>query len=244
MKYYFSTAPILFALLAGAVYGQGGAASIAGSVVTDAGNPAAGALVTAMAVPSSIPPPAGFVPATATAFAANDGTFSIGNLAAGKYQLCAQTQRAAGLLDPCVWSQTQTYATVTAGQALKSQKITMTTGTLLKVHFNDPGGLLLANEGKTAGAGVIVSVGGTVNVPMPLFVDVTTATGRDQSVAVPLSTALKVLVYSSFYKLADASGNAFVGTYQVPVTIAPTAVGAAGTLATTITLNITGVQGH
>ena len=133
---------------------------------------------------------------------------------------------------------------MTAGQALKGQKITMAAGTLLKVHINDPAGLVLANDGKTAGAGMIISVGGTANVPMPLFVDATTATGRDHSVAVPLNTPLKVLAFSNFYKLADANGNAFTGTYQIPVTIAPAAAGAAGTTATTVTLSITGLQGH
>ena len=111
MKYHLSRIVPTLLVAVTAAYGQSGTASIAGSVVTNAGSPVASALVTVAAVPTSTPPPAGFTSATGSAFAASDGTFSIGNLPAGKYQICAQTQRATVLLDPCVWSQTQTYAT-------------------------------------------------------------------------------------------------------------------------------------
>jgi hypothetical protein len=246
MKRILSAAPVivmclgLMCLGAGAAAGQTGTASVSGGMVADTGHAVPGALVTVMAVPATIPPPAGFTPLTTNAFAASDGTFSVGSLPAGKYQLCAQTQRTAALLDPCLWSTSQTFVTLAAGQAVSGQRITLISGTLLKLYINDPGGLMLANDGKTPGAGMIVAVGGSTNILTPFFVDATTATGREHSLAVPAGTPLKLVVFSAFYRIADASGNAVTGTYSAPVSVA-TATAASPT---TLTINITGLQGH
>ncbi len=213
-----------------------GTASVAGAVIAEGGSPVSGAIVTLTAIPATNPPNANFQPINKSAPAGQDGSFSLTSLPAGTYRLCAQMPRASGLLDPCLWTTTPTVVTLATGQAAQKQTITMPKGRLLKLHIDDPGGLIAQNEGKTPGAGMIVGIGGPVNIFTPFFVDGTSSTGRDQSILVPYNTPLKIVVHSSFYSMADAGGKAVPTSSTTPITIATTDPDAA------IGFQITGVQ--
>ncbi len=202
-------------MLAPAVMG----ATISGSVFDTSNRPVASAIVTISEEPASVSTPAAMHGASMTTAA--DGTFSFANLNAGTYLLCAQVPHGT-LIDPCQWTAALPHVTVTSPTSISSITLTMRSGYRLPIRVDDAQGLLSANEGKTAGAHLLIGVNGGYHFETAV-IDSTDSAGRNVSILVPFDTSFSVSVQSRFFKLQDATGNAINKGAAFPVTVSSAA---------------------
>ena len=141
------------------------------------------------------------LPPVLSAKAGLDGRFTLSNLPPGGWTVCAE---AAGYLNPCHWSTAPAF-TVGAGQAVSNAAIRLDQAYALRIHIDDPLGLL-ANEGKAAGA--FLQIG--VHAPSGAFQRARLAArnnaGRDYTVAIPLHAAAKLFVSGGAFQLNDDAG--------------------------------------
>jgi len=178
-------------------------AGIQGLVLTQDNKPIKGGVVTATQVG---------VKASATAAhgtsqgSGSDGSFSIANLAAGTYNVCVNMP-SSQFLDPCHWS-APVSVTLTSGQVLKGLQVKVKQGTTVTVHLNDPSQLLSANEGKKAGAHMLVGVWTPDGLFHAASVSSKGNAAREYSVTVPYDTALQLSLFSGFFQMADSNGKA------------------------------------
>ena len=141
--------------LAGTAWSQVAPGTVQGKVLTADGKPIARAniyygrsgRVKGKAASAVVLPP------VLSAKAGLDGSFALPNLTPGGWVVCAE---ATGYLNPCHWS-TVRALTVATGQTISNATIQMDQAYKLQIRVDDPQGLL-ANEGKTAGAVLQISV--------------------------------------------------------------------------------------
>lgn len=195
------------------------AGTISGTVVDTSNHAVPTAIVTISAEPASPSTPAAMHGASIQT--ASDGTFSFANLNTGTYLLCAQVPHGA-LIDPCQWTTTLPHATVASSTSTSSITLTMRSGYRLPIRVDDAQGLLNANEGKTAGAHLLIGVNGGYHFDTAA-IDSTDSAGRNVSVLVPFDTSFSVSVQSRFFKLQDATGNSINKGATFPVTVSSAA---------------------
>jgi hypothetical protein len=174
--------------------------SISGTLAGDDGKPLA-ALVTAFAIPPVHP--------SSSAKSGTNGAFTIGNLAPGTYQLCAETG-AAGYLDPCAWEPIPPTTQIAAGQVLAGYRLTAKKGTPLQVRVIDAAGLLTASPSLPAGKGPSLVLG--VFTTNSLF-HLLATTGKDaagihQQVTVPQNASVRLHISGQGLQIANSSGSA------------------------------------
>jgi len=198
-----------------AATGVASGATITGKVVDTFTRPVASAFVTISEEPSR----PGVVPTMrgATTQTAADGSFSVANLEAGTFLLCAQVPKGT-LLNPCQWTTTLPRAVLTSATATTSITLTMRPGYRLPIRVDDPQNLLSTNEGKTPGAHLLIGVNGGYHFESA-DIDASDVTGRNVSVLVPFDAAVAVTVQSRFFQVQDASGNAIRNAVALPVTV-------------------------
>jgi hypothetical protein len=200
----------LFCLLAvgGNLPGQTNSAAILGSVLTQVNQPVPKAFVSATR--TALPP------LRQTVQSAADGSFSFHNLPAGAYYLCVQPVTD-GFLDPCAWSAAPPSITLAAGQTSAGNTVRLMSGSVLKVHLDDPGQFM--TQKTTAGFAPLLSLGvyDTRTTLQPMHLSARTVTSADYQVTIPLDTRLTFSIYSHDLALTDAAS-------------APLASGAASTV--------------
>lgn len=199
-------------LAVGCAFAQPKSGAIQGFVAVEDGAPLPGALVLYSRVTPLVEIGTSYRPAPGEAFvrrtvsADANGRFSVSDLPAGEYLLCAEVP-SGPYLNPCRWS--FAYRTTVSPGSVATPTVVLKKGTLLKVRVNDPAGLL-------------PSVKEDVSRPLQLIVGVVfgegaflraknTAVhgaGRDYEMSVPVSTALKLWVFSRHVMLADSKGAA------------------------------------
>jgi hypothetical protein len=180
---------------------------MAGTVTGDNRSPLSGAIVMATLQPGS-PPESSFTPFSARAISGADGSFTLVDLPPGTYKLCAE-QRAAEMLNPCLWSDEPILAAVVAGQTTKGVEIQMQKAVTLTIRLNDAQKLLAKHLGQTAGADLLI---GTSHGTSPFIqAEAVSAdeTGRELRLLVPADTNVDLSIYSGFFGLADDTGAAF-----------------------------------
>lgn len=182
--------------------------TMGGLVVIAAGKPVSGAIVVAGLVPSG---GQDVMPLASSVKTGADGRFTIAGLPPGMYNICAQLPGSA-LVDSCQWRSPASTATVSIGKASAVPTITMETGHLVKARIDDPQGLLLAHEGKTRGAHLLVGVWSNNGLFVPIPVSNSDAGGRDHQVYVPNDADLQLSVFSAFFKVGDGIGAALAQT--------------------------------
>jgi len=207
------------ALFIGASSLSGEAATISGNVVDSSNHAVASAIVTISEEPASTSAPAAMHGASTQT--ATDGTFSFASLQAGTYLLCAQVPHGT-LIDPCQWTTTLPHISVATSTSTSSITLTMRSGYRLPIRVDDAQGLLSANEGKTAGAHLLIGVNGRYHFDTAV-IDSTDSAGRNVSVLVPFDTSFSVSVQSRFFKLQDATGNTINKGAAFPVTVSSAA---------------------
>lgn len=191
--------------------------AISGHIYGPDGKPLGSALVWANII-STPPRPvdrSSILPVLSTS-TASDGSFSLSNVPAGDYVLCASNPAVAGL-NPCTWGGPPLIK-MTAGLQASGQIIHLAAGAALQVHLSDPGGLLAANAAKT-GASLIVGL----NIPngfLPLPIAGSTAVSRDYVLLVPFNTNYDLTITTNYFRLNTASGAPIgTGTYTTNVPI-------------------------
>jgi hypothetical protein len=103
------------------------------------------------------------------------------------------------------------------------------------IRVNDPAQLLPQNEGKTAGAHLLIGIANDGGVFRPAPVISQDATGRNYQIVIPFNHPVNLSVYSSFFQLAGANGISLPRTgTSIPVTVS------SGQQPAAITLLVTG----
>jgi hypothetical protein len=191
-------------------------ASIKGTVNDDSGKPIANAI--AVATLQSVASHA-----TSSAVTGANGSFTLTNLAPGKYSICIHAP-GEPQLNPCQWSQ-DTQVTVAAGQAVANQTITSVKGSLLQVRINDLGKVL------TPADDLMIGIYLPNGLFQPLRLAASDPTGRTYDTAVPLATAARLAVISTHLQIADDKGASLAPTAIAKANFAPPAA-----TSTTLTL--------
>ncbi len=189
-----------------------GNGSIAGTVAGD-DNRAVAAVVTAR---SNAPGGAGF-----RARAAADGKFTIPNLPAGAYTLCAVAEPP-GYVDPCEWSVQPLTVQLAEGQAATGAALVVKKGGALRVRLNDPDKVLGQTPAPNqAAAGVLLGVFTPRRLFRVLPLANTDANGRDFELTIPLDdTPAFLYVAGHGVRVFEPSGGQ-IGPNGKQISIAP-----------------------
>jgi hypothetical protein len=206
--------------------------SLAGTVVGDDGKVLAAA-VTANRT--------GQPPASGRAMSGADGTFTIANLPAGTYRLCAAV-KGRGYLDPCAWSPIATTVQVGAGQAVTGFRLIVKKGATVQVRLNDAAGVLSAvavpNQPTIqVTPHVLIGVVTPRGLFTPLVVTSKDATGRTHEGTIPLNAPVRLEISGSGVAITDAAG-AKVDANGSAVTVQQSS----STAPQVLTYNITGAK--
>ncbi|MCW5982620.1 MAG: hypothetical protein KIT09_31320 [Bryobacteraceae bacterium] len=130
------------------------------------------------------------------------GTFTVSNLPAGDYVVCAEVP-SAPYLDPCKWSASP-MLTLSAG-AVGRPAVVLRRGVFLRVRVNDPEGLLPAvKPGPMKAGNLIIGVrfgNGAFHGANITYVD---GSGRDYAMVIPAGEPLFLWVFSRHVKLTDS----------------------------------------
>ena len=176
---------------------------ITGKILGPDGLPLRGAVVSAHFISNSASKPAAVPLHTATL---SDGSFAIASAPPGSYRICIQTSTAA-TLDPCQWSSTPPTITVGAGPISKVASFAVEKGHPVQIHIEDPQGLLLANEGKKAGAHLLVGVWTARGLFVPMPIITSQVKSRDHQIYIPYDSPITLSVYSKAFKMIGATGK-------------------------------------
>lgn len=163
------------------------------------------------------------------------GTFQFGGLSDGRYQVCAQVPKSTWL-SPCEWGSQGSVISLSSTQPVADIKVTLKRGTAVVIHLDDPGRILSQYEGKAPGAHLLIGVANNSFTFRPALITSRDANGREYQVVIPFNTPVKLVLYSSFFQLTDATGLSLprAQTVAIPVTVV------AGQVAPTIKLDVTG----
>lgn len=113
--------------------------------------------------------------------------------------------------------------TLSTAQPVARVTIVMKKGVAVPIRVDDPGGLLPRHEGKTEGAHLLLGVSNDAFAFRPARLISADARGRNHQVVVPFGSPVKLVVFSSFFRLTDASGFALPSARStaIPVLVPP-----------------------
>jgi hypothetical protein len=149
-----------------------------------------------------------------------DGTFSIPDIPAGKYEICVDAPQE-NVLDPCLWSLTPSAVTVPASGSVSGLQIEVNTGYMLRVHVKDPQAALQPTKGGIGGDELAIHV----SAPNGRYVNFRALSlapsEREHYLLVPFGQTLTLTISSSTLALSDGNSKRFSGdSLTVPLRIA------------------------
>jgi hypothetical protein len=177
--------------------------AITGALAGDDGTALIGAHVTLHLLPPY--PPGRLRQTDWAAVSGAEGSFRFVGLSEGRYQLCAQVLQSTWL-NPCEWGLRPPTVSLSSAQPTAGVTMVLAKGAAVPIRIEDPGQLLSQNEGKTPGAHLLLGVPNDALVFCPASVVSRDATGRNHQIVVPFDSTVKLVVYSSFFRLSDAVG--------------------------------------
>jgi len=134
----------------------------------------------------------------------SDGTYSLANIPAGKYEFCVEAPQA-NALDPCLWTPGGAPTlTLAASDAIANHAITVDTGYMLNLRVNDPGAILPPSKSGVIG-GVLSLKIVTANRVLNFRLLSTDAQGRNHYLLIPWNQAMVLVAESSSLALFDAT---------------------------------------
>jgi hypothetical protein len=166
----------------------------------------------------------------------SDGTFTLANIPAGKYEFCVEAPQE-NVLDPCIWNPAGA-PTITVGAAdnIVNHSITVTTGYMLNLRVNDPGTLLPTTKSGISGDTLSLKVITAANRVLNFRLLSADSRGRDHYLLIPYNQALMVVTGSTSLALANGQNTPIANSSQR----FPVLVPQGGSLPP-ITVNITGI---
>src|ERR1700682_1271979 len=171
--------------------------SIGGTVVGDDG-----ALLAASVTANR----SGQPPASGRAIAGPGGAFTIANLPAGTYSLCAAV-KGRGYLDPCTWSPFAPTVQVGPGQTVKGFRLIVKKGAIVQVRLSDAAGALSAvAAAKQTAPHALVGIWTARRLFEPLVLTGKDATGRNHEGTIPLNTPVPLHISGKGVEITDAAG--------------------------------------
>lgn len=135
------------------------------------------------------------------------GTFQFTGLPEGIYTLCPRPLNTTWL-SPCEWNFPTPTATVSRSSPNVVVPITLKRGVAVPIRIDDAGQLLAGNEGKTPGAGLLLSVQGPGLFFRLVPLVSKDSGGRNYQIVIPFNTALTLDVHPSLYQLTVANSLA------------------------------------
>ncbi len=150
------------------------------------------------------------------------GSFRFDQLMEGEYRICAQAPKTTWL-NPCEWGLQPPVVSLSSSRSSASVAMVLNKGAAVPIRVDDPGQLLVQNEGRTAGAHILLGVGNDAFAFRPAPVISHDATGRTHQVVVPTGTPVKLVVFSSFFRMTDAAGTPLPAARAaaIPITLQP-----------------------
>ncbi|MCW5979791.1 MAG: carboxypeptidase regulatory-like domain-containing protein [Bryobacteraceae bacterium] len=134
------------------------------------------------------------------------GGFTVPDLPAGHYIVCAEVPLAA-YLNPCKWSATPSLTL--SSDAVGRPAIVLKKGVFLRVHVNDPVGLLpMLDLGTMSRRNLIVGVRFGKGAFLGARETNTDKTGFDYEMVIPAGEPLSLWVFSRHVTLTDSKGSA------------------------------------
>ena len=171
------------------------------------------------------------------------GAFQINLLRPGNYRLCAQPK--ATWIGSCAWDGKGTTAFVWSDEASVQVPIIVPRGGFVLVRVNDPAQLLVAHEGRTIGAQLLIGVSASDLTFYRAAVSANDPGSRSYRLIVPVDRQLRLTVRTNFFHLTDNNNVPLPPLgYAIPVLV-PAAQFTNSSTATqqppTVVLNVTGV---
>ena len=164
------------------------------------------------------------------------GVFRLEGLTDGTYGICVQAKGTIWL-NPCEWGFSVPTVSVASSQRNPSVTVNLKRGVALPIRIDDASQLLPQHQGKTPGADLLIGIsrpGAPFRPTIPVSQD---AAGRDHQFVIPFDTTVRLVVASSFFRLADSKGAALTN-----VSNATTITVAAGQLPQPIHVTVIGRQ--
>ena len=148
------------------------------------------------------------------------GTFLFNDVYEGQYRLCAQAP-GSPWLDPCEWNLRPITASLSGGQRSVNVAMVMNKGAVVPFRVDDASQLLSRHEGKTSGAHLLLAVSNDASVFRPAMVTSQDASGRNQQIVIPFDTPVKLVAFSSFFRLTDSAGLELsrAGATKISITV-------------------------
>jgi len=169
-------------------------------------------------------------------YSGSGGSFRFTGLRNGTYRLCVQAPSTAWL-DPCEWGLAIPSLALTDAGRSQTIAISLRKGAEVPIRIDDPGQLVLQNEGRIAGAVLLVGVRTPSSTFRPAVLTLQEGTGRTLKVVIPFDKLVHLTVASSFLKLADSTGTPLSGPGRtIPLSVP------AGQAAATVRLSVTGAK--
>ena len=134
------------------------------------------------------------------------GAFQFAGLEDGNYSLCIQPSRTTWL-DPCEWGFPSTSVALTAKNRNPNITFRLKRGVAVPIRVDDTAQSLAQNEGKTAGAHLLIGFTNRFFAFRSAFVVSKDGTGRTHQIVVPFDTEVRLVVASSFFQLKDNLGT-------------------------------------
>lgn len=139
---------------------------------------------------------------------AADGVVTFRPVPIGQYRLCAQAA-SVEWLNPCEWGAARPMVEITAAQKNTNSTLTLKRGASVQIRVDDPVGALAQYEGKSPGAHLLLGVNSDAGIFHQASVVVSRPERRQYSITIPFDTKVNLVVATSFYRLADATGTPF-----------------------------------
>jgi len=148
-----------------------------------------------------------------------EGAFHFEQLPLGKYAICVRISESEWL-GSCTWGAQPLVAEVVE-TASKTVEVVLRKGAAISVQIEDVGGALARHEEKTAGAHLLIGVGGDDKLFRPAQIITNDGTSRLYRSVVPFDTPVRLVVASALFRLADERGAPIEATTTaVPVRVA------------------------
>ncbi len=141
--------------------------------------------------------PDGFEPFVSNTVTAKDGSYRIGNVLAGKYEICVATN-GGDYVDRCRWGQAAGTALVVNGGSVVAN-VSLTRGRIFTIDIKDDDGYLERHEGKSAGGFLNVGVFTEQKEFLDAEIVTLTKNARKYRVVVPVGAKFRVRAISPLF---------------------------------------------